>query len=151
MTITTLYYNGKNREQVNLAIANLDPTALHRIRIDLYDERTLEQNDKIHAMLSDIAAQMQHLTQKLDLDSWKRLCVAQFKADSIANNIQRLSEYWKSKQMRLVPSLDGSSLVTLGDQTREFPKYVASGFIEWLNYFGSENNVKFSASQTQDY
>lgn len=147
MTINTLYYNGKNREHVNFTIANLDPTALHRIRIDLYDERTLEQNDKMHAMLTDIANQMQHLTQKLDVDSWKRLCVAQFKADSIANDLPRLAEYWKSKQMRLMPSLDGSSLVTLGDQTREFPKYVASGFIEWLNYFGSVNDVKFSASE----
>ncbi len=145
MSVRTLYYNGKNREQVNMTIANLDPTALHRIRIDLLDERTLEQNDKIHAMLNDIAEQMLHLTQTLDLDSWKRLCVAQFKADSIANNIPRLAEYWKTKQMRLMPSLDGKTLVALGDQTRDFPKYVAAGFIEWLNYYGAKNDVKFKA------
>lgn len=147
MTTKTFYYNGKNREQVNFTIANLDPTKLHRIRIDEFDEKTREQEEKYHAMLGDIAAQMMHLTQKLDLDSWKRLCVSQFKADSIANDVPRLSEYWKSKQMRLMPSLDGLTLVTLGDQTRQFPKYVAAGFIEWLNYYGSVNNVKFSAVQ----
>lgn len=145
VSIKTLYYNGKNREQVNFTIDNLDPTKLHRIRIDLFDERTLEQNDKIHAMLSDIASQMKHLTQKLDLDSWKRLCVAQFRADSVANDVPRLAEYWKSKQVTLMPSLDGSSLVTLGSQTSLFPKYVAAGFIQWLNYYGSVNGVRFSA------
>lgn len=145
MTVNTIYYNGKNREQVNFAIANLDPTKLHRLRIDLFDEKTREQEEKYHAMLGDIAEQMMHLTEKLDLDSWKRLCVAQFKADSIANDVPRLAEYWKDKQMRLMPSIDGKSLVALGDQTRSFPKYVAAGFIEWLNYYGATNGVKFSA------
>ncbi len=150
MSINTIYYNGKNRNNVFIAIENLDPTKLHRIRIDEFDEKTREQEEKYHAMLTDIAAQMQHLTQKLDLDSWKRLCVAQFKADSIANDVPRLAEYWKGKQMRLVPSLDGSSLVTLGDQTRKFPKYVASGFIEWLQFFGAINGVRFRAKEVND-
>jgi hypothetical protein len=145
MSIRTLYYNGKNREQVNMTIANLDPTKLHRLRIDEFDEKTREQEEKYHAMLGDIAEQMLHLTQTLDLDSWKRLCVAQFKADSIANDVPRLAEYWKTKQMRLMPSLDGKTLVALGDQTRDFPKYVAAGFIEWLNYYGAINGVKFKA------
>jgi hypothetical protein len=145
MTVKTLYYNGKNRDQVNMTIANLDPTALHRIRIDLFDEKTREQEEKYHAMLGDIAEQMQHLTLTLDLDSWKRLCVAQFKADSIENDVPRLAEYWKAKQMRLMPSLDGKTLVALGDQTRDFPKYVAAGFIEWLNAYGANNGVKFKA------
>lgn len=130
-----------------MAILALAPTKLHRIRIDEFDQKTRDQEEKYHAMLGDIAAQMRHLTQKLDLDSWKRLCVAQFKADCMANDIPRLSDYWKTKQMRLMPSLDGSSLVTLGEQTRTFPKYVAAGFIEWLNYWGSINNVIFSAKQ----
>jgi len=145
MTVKTFYYNGKNRDQVNMAVAHLDPTKLHRIRIDVFDEKTREQEEKYHAMLGDIAKQMKHLTQSLDLDSWKRLCVAQFKADSIANDVPRLAEYWRNKQMRLMPSLDGSTLVSLGDQTREFPKYVAAGFIEWLNAYGANNGVRFSA------
>ena len=145
MTVKTLYYNGETRNNVNAYIASLDPTALHRLRIDLYDEKTRIQEEKYHAMLGDISEQMLHLTQKLDLDSWKRLCVAQFKADSIANDVPRLAEYWKTKQMRLMPSLDGASLVALGDQTRDFPKYVAAGFIEWLNYYGATNGIKFKA------
>lgn len=135
----------KNVDNFNKIIANLDPTKTFRLRIDEFDERTLEQNAKIHAMLSEIAAQMTHLTKKLDLDSWKRLCIAQFRADSLENAVPRLSQYWLDKQMRLIPSLDGSSLVMLGDQTRTFPKYVASGFVEWLNYFGANNGIRFSA------
>ena len=145
MSVKTHYCNGKDSEKINAIIANLDPAKLHRIRIDEFDERTLEQNAKIHVMLSEIAEQMTHLTKKLDLDSWKRLCIAQFRADSIENNIPRLAEYWSDKQVRLIPSLDGSSLVMLGGQTRTFPKYVASGFVEWLNYYGAVNGVRFSA------
>ena len=145
MTVTTLYYSGSTRDKINAAISSLDPTKTHRIRIDEFDERTLEQNAKIHVMLSEIAEQMTHLTKKLDLDSWKRLTIAQFRADSIENAVPRLAQYWSDKQMRLIPSLDGSSLVMLGDQTRTFPKYVASCFVEWLNYFGAVNGVRFSA------
>lgn len=147
MTVTTLYYNDKNKYQLETEIKRCEPDKLYRIRIDEYDEKTRIQEEKYHAMLTDISKQMLHLTQKLDVDSWKRLCVAQFKADSIENNIPRLAEYWRSKKMQLVPSLDGRTLVTLGDQTRDFPKYVASGFIEWLVYFGSTNHVKFRASK----
>lgn len=147
MTVQTLYYNGKNIELVHLAILSKDPTKLHRIRIDEFDEKTRLQEEKYHAMLGDIAEQMQHLTQVLDDESWKRLCVLQFKSDCIANDVPRLADYWRGKKMRLIPSLDGSSLVTLGDQTRKFPKYVAAGFIEWLNAYGANNGVKFKAKR----
>ena len=43
-----------------------------------------------------------------------------------------------------MPSLDGQTLVALGNQTREFPMYVMSGFVEWLLYFGAENTITWS-------
>ena len=147
MTVKTLYLNASTLVNIIDYIQSQDLNLLHRIRIDLFDEKTRAQEEKYHAMLGDIARQMVHLTEKLDVDSWKRLCVAQFKADCIANDVARLSEYWKSNQMRLMPSLDGSALVTLGAQTSKFPKYVAAGFIEWLNAYGANNNVRFTAAQ----
>ena len=143
------YYNMKNKLGLYEAIKSLDPSKLWRIRFDEFDERTRLQEEKYHAMLGDIAKQAKHLNRNFDEDAWKRLCVSQFRDDCIENNINRLSDYWKAKKMELVPSLSGSTLVALGAQTRDFPKYVAAGFIEWLYAYGTSQNIQWSEPQQQ--
>lgn len=142
--VKSFYLNFKNSAGLMSMLKLLDRTKVWRIRIDEYDQRTLEQNEKQHAMLGDIAKQCKHLNKALDADSWKRLAVAQFRADSIASNIPRVADYWRKQGFELIPSLDGSSLVQLGAQTRDFPKYVTAAFIEWLYHYGSENGVVWS-------
>lgn len=149
MTVRNFYYNFKNKLGLYELIKQLDPNKLWRFRVDEYDARTLEQNDKIHVMLSDIAKQAKHLNQALDLDSWKRLCVKQFADDCIEQDIPRLADYWKRNEVKLMPSLDGRSLVALGQQTRDFPKYVAAGFITWLYAYGTNNDVVWSEPEEQ--
>jgi hypothetical protein len=39
--------------------------------------------------------------------------------------------------------------VALGTQTRDFPKYVAAGFIEWLYHYGANNGIEWSEPQEQ--
>ena len=138
------YYNFQNKQGLFDLIKSLDPNKLWRFRVDEYDEKTRLQEEKYHAMLGDIAKQAKHLNQVLELDDWKRLCVKQFCDDCISQNIPRLVDYWKSKNVRLIPSLDGRSIITLGAQTREFPKYVAAGFITWLYAYGNDHDVKWS-------
>lgn len=149
MSVVSFFYNFKNKEGLFSKISRLDPTKLWRIRFDEYDTRTLEQNAKIHAMLTDIANQAMHLNQKLDADSWKRLCVAQFRSDCIDNDVSRLADYWRKIDFKLMPSLDGRSLVQLGAQTREMPKYVMAGLVEWLYVYGAENNIAWSEPEEQ--
>ena len=115
------------------------------IKVTEYNKRSAEQNAKLHAMLTDIAAQSTHLNEHLSVDDWKRLCVAQFRQDCIANNVDRLAEYWSRHDVRFMPGLDGKSLVALGKPTHEFPVYVMAGFIDWLIYWGAENGIKYSA------
>jgi hypothetical protein len=141
----TIYYKpSKNKQELYAALQVLDPTREWRVRIDESDEQTRLQQEKYHAMLGDIARQAKHVNKVLDLDSWKRLCVKQFADDCIANDLPRLADYWKRQNFTVVPSLDGKSLVTLGKQTRDFPKYVAAGFIEWLYHYGAENEIEWS-------
>lgn len=144
MSVTNFFYNFKNKLGLYELLQSLEPNKLWRIRIDEYDEKTRLQEEKYHAMLGDIARQAKHLNQALDLDSWKRLCVKQFADDCIENDIPRLADYWNRNAVRLMPSLDGRSLVALGQQTRDFPKYVAAGFIEWLYHYGAENEIEWS-------
>lgn len=149
MSIETFYYNFKNKIGLADVFKKLDPTKLWRVRIDEYDIRTLEQNSKLHAMLSDVARQAKHLNQVLEVDDWKRLAVHQFRVDCIVNDMPRLADYWKRNSFRLIPSLDGRSLVSLGTQTRDMPKYVVAGLIEWLYHYGAENNIEWSEPEEQ--
>lgn len=146
----TVYYQPpKNKAELAEALRFLCPTKMWRIRIDEYDEKTREQEEKYHAMLGDISRQCMHINKVLDLDSWKRLCVQQFKDDSIESDIPRVADYWRKNQFKLMPSLDGKSLVQLGAQTRDFPKYVAAAFIEWLYAYGANNNVTWTDPKKQ--
>jgi hypothetical protein len=149
MSIETFYLNAKNTQGLLVLLRKLDLSKLHRVRIDEYDEKTRIQEEKYHAMIGDVARQAKHLNQVLDTESWKRLLVAQFRQDSIDNEIHRIADYWKRTEFRLIPSLDGRSLVTLGAQTRDFPKYVAAGFIEWLYHYGAENNIDWTEPEEQ--
>lgn len=142
--VLKFHLNEKNKPYLFAKITELDYSKDYYVKIDEYDTRTLEQNAKIHAMLGDIARQSKHLNQVLSADDWKRLCVSQFRTDCIKNEVPRLSEYWQRNEFKLMPSLDGQTLVALGNQTREFPMYVMSGFVEWLLYFGAENNITWS-------
>jgi hypothetical protein len=40
--------------------------------------------------------------------------------------------------VRSVPSIDGSGIVSLGAQTRKFPKRLGCVFIEWLEAFKAQ-------------
>lgn len=149
MSVRNFFYNFKNKLGLYEVIKQLDPNKLWRIRVDEYDEKTRLQEEKYHAMLGDIARQAKHLNQVLDLDSWKRLCVDQYRRDCIENDIPRLADYWKRHSFRLMPGLDGSSLVALGTQTRDFPKYVAAGFITWLYAYGVNQNIAWSEPEKE--
>lgn len=104
--------------------------------------KSREQEEKYHAMISDIAHQCQHLNKSFDAETWKRLLVDQFKRETLTDEI--LGPYWSSHKLDIIPSLDRSALVVLGEQTRKFPKYVAAAFIEWLYAWGAGTDVQWT-------
>lgn len=105
--------------------------------------RSLEQNDKMHAMIGDIADQYMFCGRKWDAEDMKRLCIDQFRRDTI--NDPDFKELWAEvSKIELAPSLDGSGTVALGVQSRRFPKKLAIAFIEWLYCFGAEHGVVWS-------
>jgi hypothetical protein len=70
------------------------------------------------------------LGSKWDAESWKRLLVWQF---------------CKDKQIdagKIVPSLDMTGVVQLGQQTRKFTKEQASEFVEFLLSWCAENGIE---------
>ncbi len=91
--------------------------------------KTREQEEKYHAMINDIAKQAKHLGAKWSADDWKRLLVDQFMRDS------------RDSGGKVIPNLDGTGIVQLGFQTRNFTKEQASEFVEWLYAWSAEKEI----------
>ncbi len=101
------------------------------------------QREKYHAMIGDIAKQYKHCEQVFDADSMKRLCIDQFKRDTLHD--ADIGPLWLAQgQLRMAPSLDRSGVVMLGEQSRNFGKKLSNAFIEWLYAFGAEHRVIWS-------
>ena len=94
--------------------------------------KSRDQEEKYHAMIGEIAKQASHMGAKWDAEDWKRLLVWQFCKDSGLN------------EGRILPSLDGTGIVQLGQQTRKFTKEQASEFVEWLHAWGAQNGIVYS-------
>lgn len=91
--------------------------------------KTREQEEKYHAMIGDIAKQAQHMGAKWSAEDWKRLLVDQFARDCLMYGSP------------IIPNLDGTGIVQLGVQTRQFTKEQASEFVEWLYSWSANNGI----------
>lgn len=89
-------------------------------------KRSLPQNDRMWAMLTDIAAQKQHGGRKYTPDQWKALFM-----------------HACGREMQFVPTLDGTSFMPLGYRSSELSKAEMSGLIEFMMAWGAENGVIF--------
>jgi hypothetical protein len=94
--------------------------------------RTLEQNDKFHAVCADLAKQMMWAGKYRDVEAWKRLLV-----DAWARTENRT-------QGEIVPSLDGMSVVNLGIQTRRMKMSDMSALIEFAQAYCAEHDVRMA-------
>jgi len=97
-----------------------------------------EQEEKYHAMIADVARQVEHIGRKWDLDDMKRLLVDEFAEE------MRLAGTPLHHDSRVTPSLDGQRIVQLGIQTRDFYVKEAAQFIEFLYAFGADRGVRWT-------
>ena len=92
--------------------------------------KSREQERLYHELIGQIAKQAQHLGAKWSADDFKRLLVDQFvREQGISNG-------------KVIPNLDGTGIVQLGFQTRNFSKEQASEFVEFLMAWASEHGVE---------
>ena len=129
-------YDLDSHEQATALMINVWPKvkaalqAGRKLTLEVKDaSKSREQEEKYHAIIGDIAKQAQHMGAKWDAESWKRLLVWQF---------------CKEKDIdagKIVPSLDMTGVVQLGQQTRKFTKEQASEFVEFLQAWATDNGV----------
>ena len=94
-------------------------------------KRSIPQNARMWAMLSDVARQKEHCGHRYTADQWK--CLFMHACGS---------------QVTFLPSLDGSTFVPLGYRSSDLSKEEASELIEFILHWGAENGVRFSDPTT---
>lgn len=87
--------------------------------------RSLEQNARLWASLNDIAQQVEWHGRKLDSESWKHIFSASL------------------TKLDVVPNLEGTGFVALGQSTSRMSKRQLSDMLELIYAFGSERCVIF--------
>ena len=89
-------------------------------------KRSLPQNARLHAMMTEVASQVTWHGLKLSVDDWKLIFL-----DAL------------NREMRMVPNIYGSGFINLGRSTSKLTKEECSDLLELVFKFGAEHGVVF--------
>lgn len=89
-------------------------------------KRTLPQNDRMWAMLTDVARQLPWHGVKLTPDDWKLIFLDGLK-----------------QEMRLVPNINGNGFVNLGRSSSDLSREEMGDLMELISAFGAQHGVVF--------
>jgi hypothetical protein len=89
-------------------------------------QRTLDQNSRMWAMLTDIATQKLHFGRRYHADAWKVIFLSAL-----------------GRETQFIPALDGVGFIPYGQSSSELSKEEMSGMIELMFAWGEENGVVF--------
>lgn len=94
------------------------------------EDRNDEQNKKLHAMLADISAQVDHAGKKWSVLIWKRLLTAAWLRE-------------EGDQPQLIPAVDGNGFDVVYERTSKLSVKQCASLIEWISAFGAEHQVRW--------
>lgn len=89
-------------------------------------KRTLPQNDRMWAMLTDVSKQVTHAGRRYSPDEWKVLFM-----------------HALGQQVEFLPALDGQGFVPYGHHSSDLGKSEMSELIELIAAWGAEHGVQF--------
>jgi hypothetical protein len=95
-------------------------------------KRSIPQNDRMWAMLTDVARQVEWHGMKLTADDWKLVFLDALK-----------------REVRMVPHLDGDGVVPLGRSSSDLSKGEMSDLLELIAAFGAKHGVTFHDGEAQ--
>lgn len=101
--------------------------------------RNLPQNALLHAVCTDISKQKKWADQRIDTEGWKRLLV-----DAWSRETGR-------SPGKMVPSLDGQSVVVLNISTRKLKKKDFAELMEWVFSYCDMNDIKVTTRGYEGY
>ena len=104
----------------------------HRMVVEIKPEtRTLAQNARLWAMLTDVAKQVDWYGRKLSAEEWKHVMTASMTKQDV------------------VPGIDGG-FVVLGKSTSKMTKPEMSELQQLIEAFGAQQGVRFTAQEYVD-
>jgi hypothetical protein len=104
----------------------------HRVVVEIKPEtRTLAQNARLWAMLTDVAKQVNWYGRKLSEEEWKHVFTASLAKQDV------------------VPGIDGG-FVVLGKSTSKMTKPEMSELQQLIEAFGAQQGVRFTAPEYVD-
>ena len=89
-------------------------------------KRTIPQNDRMWAMLTDIASQKEHAGRKYSPDQWKVLFM-----------------HACGREVQFIPALDNSTFIPWGQSSSDLSKEEMTELIDFMFAWGAENSVTF--------
>lgn len=89
--------------------------------------RSLAQNDRMWAMLTDIAEQRTHGGRRYTPDMWKVLMM-----------------HACGREVQFIPALDGSAFIPYGQSSSDLSKAEMTDLIEFMFSWGAENGIVWS-------
>lgn len=95
-------------------------------------KRSLPQNDRFWAMLTDVATQLKWHGLSLSPDDWKLVFL-----DAL------------NREVRIVPNIDGTGFVNLGRSSSDLSKQEMSDLMEIISAFGANHGVRFHEPEEQ--
>jgi hypothetical protein len=93
-------------------------------------KRTVDQNARMWAMLTDVASQLPWHGMKLTPDDWKILFLDALK-----------------REIRAIPNLNGDGFVNLGKSSSDLTRAEMSDLMELISAFGTSHGVTFHDDQ----
>jgi hypothetical protein len=111
-----------------LAIINAAPVGA-RVEVKA-EKRSLDQNAKLWAMLTEVARQLPWHGQTLRPDDWKILFVDALK-----------------RELRPVPNLEGTGFVNLRNSSSDLSKEEFSNLLDLIAEFGARHGVQFADAE----
>lgn len=96
-------------------------------------KRSLPQNDRMWAMLTDVAEQLTWHGIRLTPDDWKLVFL-----DAL------------NREVRMVPNLDGDGFVNLGRSSSDLSKEEMTDLLEIIAAFGTQHGVVFNEPEARE-
>lgn len=89
-------------------------------------QRTIDQNSRMWAMLTDVATQAEHNGRRYTPDQWKVIFM-----------------HACGREVQFIPSLDGSTFIPWGQSSSDLSKAEMSELIEFMFAWGAEHGITF--------
>ena len=120
--LVTLHRDGDRQKAVRWAMIAPQGTRVEFKK----PKRTIPQNERMWAMLTDVATQLPWHGVKLKPDDWKLIFLDALK-----------------RELRMVPNIDGTGFVNLGRSSSDLSKEEMSDLFELIHQFGAKHGVVF--------